>query len=92
MLYNAKNPHGGDVYDGKVVLDFSENTNPFGPPESVKEAIRRSAELARRYPDPYCRKLTKISQSLTTKNLLLNLRVTKLKTIPGLIKTAYMKL
>lgn len=59
MLYNAKNPHGGDVYDGKVVLDFSENTNPFGTPESVKEAIRRSAELARRYPDPYCRKLTK---------------------------------
>ena len=59
MLYNTKNPHGGDVYDGKVVLDFSENTNPFGTPESVKEAIRRSAELARRYPDPYCRKLTK---------------------------------
>ena len=59
MLYNAKNPHGGDVYDGKVVLDLSENTNPFGTPESVKEAIRRSAELARRYPDPYCRKLTK---------------------------------
>lgn len=59
MLYNAKNPHGGDVYDGKAVLDFSENTNPFGTPESVKEAIRGSAELARRYPDPYCRKLTK---------------------------------
>ena len=59
MLYNAKNPHGGDIYDGEVVLDFSENTNPFGTPESVKEAIRRSAELSRRYPDPYCRALTK---------------------------------
>ncbi|MBQ7060255.1 MAG: aminotransferase class I/II-fold pyridoxal phosphate-dependent enzyme [Clostridia bacterium] len=59
MLYNSENLHGGDVYDGRVVLDFSENTNPFGTPESVKEAIRRSADLARRYPDPYCRELTK---------------------------------
>ena len=58
MLYNVKNPHGGDVYDGRVILDFSENTNPFGTPESVKEAIRRSAEFARRYPDPFCRRLT----------------------------------
>lgn len=59
MLYNSKNPHGGDIYGGGIALDFSENTNPFGTPEGVKEAIRRSAELARRYPDPYCRGLTK---------------------------------
>jgi threonine-phosphate decarboxylase len=57
MLYNAKNPHGGDVYEGDIGLDFSANTNPFGAPERVKEAVSSCAEEISRYPDPYCREL-----------------------------------
>lgn len=57
MLYNAKNPHGGDVYAGKIELDFSANTNPFGTPRCVKEAVSACASELSRYPDPYCREL-----------------------------------
>lgn len=57
MLYNAKNPHGGDVYAGDIDLDFSANTNPFGVPEGVKSAISVCLDKLDRYPDPYCRKL-----------------------------------
>lgn len=57
MLYDTKNPHGGDVYAGNVRLDFSANTNPFGTPESVREAIVRALPEVHRYPDPYCRAL-----------------------------------
>lgn len=57
MLYNAKNPHGGDIYAGKVLLDFSANTNPFGTPQAVQEAIIEALPQLHRYPDPYCRKL-----------------------------------
>ena len=57
MLYNTENPHGGDVYDGGVDLDFSANTNPFGTPMSVKAAIFSCLDGLHRYPDPYCRKL-----------------------------------
>ena len=57
MLYKSKNPHGGDIYEGGVRLDFSANTNPMGMPESVKEAAVSSLEHADRYPDPYAREL-----------------------------------
>ena len=57
MLYNTKNPHGGDIYAGKVLLDFSANTNPFGTPQAVQEAIIEALPQLHRYPDPYCRKL-----------------------------------
>lgn len=57
MLYNVKNPHGGDVYAGDIDLDFSANTNPFGLPEGVKAAIFTCLDELHRYPDPYCRKL-----------------------------------
>ncbi len=57
MLYNTKNPHGGDVYAGDIDLDFSANTNPFGLPEGVQTAISACLEVLDRYPDPYCRKL-----------------------------------
>ena len=57
MLYNAKNPHGGDVYSGNIELDFSANTNPFGLPEGVNAAIVHAVSRLDRYPDPYCRKL-----------------------------------
>ena len=59
MLYKTGNPHGGDVYQRKIDLDYSANTNPYGTPEGVKAAIREAAEHADRYPDPYCRELVK---------------------------------
>ena len=57
MLYQAPNPHGGDLYRRSVQLDFSVNTNPLGTPPSVVEAVRESAGLLCQYPDPYCREL-----------------------------------
>ncbi|MGN1003981.1 MAG: pyridoxal phosphate-dependent aminotransferase [Oscillospiraceae bacterium] len=57
MLYQTKNPHGGDLYARKVKLDFSANTNPLGTPESVRRAVVESAEKLNQYPDPYCREL-----------------------------------
>ncbi len=59
MLYQVRNPHGGDVYDSDIRLDFSANTNPFGTPESIKAAIRNALEQVHQYPDPYCRELVK---------------------------------
>ena len=54
MLLNQKSPHGGDVYSNSVRLDFSANTNPFGTPEAVRQAVIRAAEHCAAYPDPYC--------------------------------------
>lgn len=58
MLYQTKNPHGGDIYGGEVKLDFSANTNPFGTPQGILEAVQAALPQMHRYPDPYCRKLT----------------------------------
>ena len=52
-------PHGGDIYSGKYRVDFSVNVNPLGAPESVKEAVRKSAESIGQYPDALCRDLTR---------------------------------
>lgn len=57
MLYQTKNPHGGDIYGGDIALDFSANTNPFGTPPGVVEAVNAALGELHRYPDPYCRKL-----------------------------------
>ncbi|MBQ6088658.1 MAG: aminotransferase class I/II-fold pyridoxal phosphate-dependent enzyme [Firmicutes bacterium] len=57
MLYKSKNPHGGDIYEGGVRLDYSANTNPMGTPEKVVEAAADSLKYADRYPDPYAREL-----------------------------------
>ena len=57
MLYGITNPHGGDIYGGGVTLDFSANTNPFGTPEGVIQAVREALPEMHRYPDPYCRSL-----------------------------------
>ncbi len=59
MLYQAKNLHGGDIYGGGVKLDYSANTNPFGTPQGVLDAIAGSLHDLHRYPDPYCRELVK---------------------------------
>ena len=40
MLYGLSNPHGGDIYGGGVTLDFSANTNPYGTPEGVLNAVK----------------------------------------------------
>ncbi len=55
MLYQQDYTHGGDIYSGSIGLDFSVNTNPFGPPEGVLEAMREAVSRTSRYPDPYCR-------------------------------------
>ncbi|MBR4186173.1 MAG: threonine-phosphate decarboxylase, partial [Clostridia bacterium] len=54
MLLNRKNPHGGDIYANRAILDFSANINPLGMPEAVKEALIRAAGHADVYPDPRC--------------------------------------
>ena len=57
MLLNENNPHGGDIYTHKGLLDFSANINPFGIPEAVKEAAIEAIDNCTAYPDPYCRVL-----------------------------------
>ena len=57
MLLNEKNPHGGDIYTHKVMLDFSANINPFGIPDAVKNAAMEAIGDCTAYPDPYCRRL-----------------------------------
>ena len=54
-----QNPHGGDIYTKKCRVDFSVNVNPLGTPESVKEAVRKSAESVEQYPDALCRDLAR---------------------------------
>lgn len=59
MLYQTINPHGGDIYGQTIRLDFSANTNPFGSPEAVFDAIQTALRDVHHYPDPYCRALVK---------------------------------
>ena len=40
MLFGMNNPHGGDIYGEEILLDFSANTNPFGTPQGVLDAVR----------------------------------------------------
>lgn len=58
MLFGTNNPHGGDIYGDEILLDFSANTNPFGTPQGVLDAVCSALPEMHRYPDPYCRKLT----------------------------------
>ena len=59
MLYHTQNPHGGDIYDGEILLDFSANTNPYGTPQAVLDAMSAVLPRVHQYPDPYCRELVK---------------------------------
>ena len=54
-----KHIHGGDIYRHGHVTDFSANVNPLGTPESVREAVRNSADGVEYYPDVHCSKLKK---------------------------------
>lgn len=51
--------HGGDIYGRDILYDFSANLNPLGMPNSVKKALEKSISEWEKYPDPYCRRLTK---------------------------------
>ena len=49
--------HGGDIATfeveyGTPPLDLSANINPFGIPESVREAMHRAVDECTHYPDP----------------------------------------
>ena len=57
MLINENNPHGGDIYTHKNILDFSANINPFGIPDAIKNAAAQAMNDCTAYPDPYCRVL-----------------------------------
>ncbi len=59
MYLNEKNPHGGDVYTHKVLLDFSASVNPFGMPDTIRQAVQDTVNNCTAYPDPYCRALRK---------------------------------
>ncbi|MCI9104944.1 MAG: threonine-phosphate decarboxylase [Lachnospiraceae bacterium] len=51
--------HGGDIYHGKIALDFSVNVNPLGLPCGVQKTLRDSVEHWNCYPDPECGELKK---------------------------------
>lgn len=59
MLLKENNPHGGDIYTHRGLLDFSANINPFGIPEPVRNAAAEALYNCTAYPDPYCRELRK---------------------------------
>jgi len=49
--------HGGDIYHYQDVIDFSSNCNPLGTPLGVREAIFKSADNIKHYPDVQCSEL-----------------------------------
>ena len=55
MLYRSDYNHGGDIYSDEIALDFSSNTNPYGPPDNVLRAMTEAIAITSHYPDPYCR-------------------------------------
>lgn len=57
MLYQMANPHGGDIYQRNIVLDFSANVNPLGTPPGVLAAVTASLDHLACYPDPNCTRL-----------------------------------
>ncbi len=74
MYLNEDNPHGGDIYTHKDMLDFSASINPFGMPEPIKRAVTDAIDNCTAYPDAYCRELRKKlseKESLSEKCILL---------------------
>lgn len=50
--------HGGDIYGhSRIQFDFSVNTNPFGMPEAIRDAVLQSAERWEQYPDCFSRNM-----------------------------------
>lgn len=64
--------HGGDVYthgflEGREIIDFSSNINPFGVPKSFLEHLNEGVEALVRYPDIKYRRLREsLSKYLNT--------------------------
>ena len=54
MLYAE---HGGNEPSGRLLLDFSVNTNPHGMPVAVRKAAALAAQQGESYPDIACRRL-----------------------------------
>lgn len=63
--------HGGNIYTEQTnapdLLDFSANINPFGVPESVKQAIFAAIPTLVHYPDP---QQTALTQAIATHHAL----------------------
>ncbi|MCI8349079.1 MAG: aminotransferase class I/II-fold pyridoxal phosphate-dependent enzyme [Firmicutes bacterium] len=59
MIIREKNPHGGQIYDKNILLDFSVNVNPNGTPDSVIEAAISGVMQSSSYPDAFCTELRK---------------------------------
>lgn len=60
MIIRDKNPHGGQIYDKNIRLDFSVNVNPKGAPDSVIEAAISGIMQSSCYPDATCSELRKV--------------------------------
>lgn len=60
--------HGGDIYRNQVMLDFSVNVNPLGPPEEVRRALHEAVAHCGEYPDIHGEKLkAALSRELSVK-------------------------
>ena len=53
----TKYSHGGDIYRNDIVLDFSVNGNPLGPPDTVLSLFSNTERFLTAYPDPDCARL-----------------------------------
>jgi histidinol-phosphate aminotransferase len=63
--------HGGASFTQQNVLDFSTCCNPYGPPKTVRQALRTVD--AEHYPDPDCNKLARLlsqKEGITPANLI----------------------
>lgn len=63
-----KYTHGGEIYDKEIALDYSINVNPFGMPESVKQAIQLNINEYVKYPDDRCIQLRKAISEANSSN------------------------
>ncbi len=61
---SKRNHHGGEPAKG-ILHDFSVSLNPLGPPETVRQAIRRNPDCLIRYPDPECTALRETLSRVT---------------------------
>lgn len=68
MKLSSEYAHGGEVYDKEIVLDYSINVNPFGMPDSVKQAIQENINEYMKYPDDSCMALRKSISEANKKN------------------------
>jgi histidinol-phosphate aminotransferase len=55
VLATPFDPHGGPDGSDRVLIDFSVNANPFGPPAALLEHLA-SVDVST-YPDPTCREV-----------------------------------